>query len=68
MSETLEKTVEKIISTTEAAELERMAEFRLSDAIREGASVSDQAYTWCDGDKLCAMSAGIASARARKYL
>jgi hypothetical protein len=78
MNAVLERTVEKInekrdeevklVSAEEAKELERMAQFRLSDAIREGASVTDQAYTWERGGALCALSAAAASAKARGYL
>lgn len=79
MNAVLEKTVEKInekrkqeeptlVTADEAKELERMAQFRLSDAIREGSSVTKQAYTWVNGDALCALSAAAASAKARGYL
>lgn len=81
MNKILERTVEKIteqiiskevdpiITPDEAKELKRMTEYRLSDAIREGSAVSKQAYAW-EGpdDSLCALSAGVAAAKARKYL
>jgi hypothetical protein len=43
-------------------------EFTLADAIREGSMVSNQAYTWGDGETACALTAGVLSARARGWL
>lgn len=43
--------------------------YRLSDAIREGASVSGQAFNWTDAQgNMCALSAAVAAARSRNYL
>ena len=55
-------------ATTEVEQLERL-NYRLSDAIREGCQVSDQAYDWATTDgSLCAMSAAVVAAKARNYL
>jgi len=72
MNETIERNVEKvkemIDSEKEVASLERM-KYRLSDAIREGSKVSDQSYSWIgENDSMCALSAGIAAAKARGYI
>ncbi len=66
---TVEKITEKFITGDEAKELERMAQYRLSDAIKEGSAVSNQAIgSWSSGDNLCAMSAAVCAAKARGYM
>lgn len=53
----------------EIANLERAAEYRLSDAIREGSKVSNQAYNWTgENDSMCALSAAVTAAKARGYI
>lgn len=70
---TMTKTDEKvdelkgILAATEIKELERL-NYRLSDAIREGGKVSDQAVGWGDGDSMCAMHAGVVAAKARGFM
>ena len=56
-----------IIDATEVSEIKRM-NYRLSDAIREGASVTDKAEGWGEGDKACALHAAVISAKARGYM
>ena len=56
-----------IIDATEVKELNRL-NFRLSDAIREGASVTNQAYGWGEGESACALHGAVISARARGYI
>lgn len=77
----LEKNIEKMKEIIEAekvssddaakaeiASLERM-KYRLSDAIREGAKVSDQAYTWAESNgNMCALTAAVTAAKARGYM
>lgn len=46
---------------------ESVQQFRLSDAIREGSKYTEQAYTWRDGDKVCALGAAALSLEARGY-
>lgn len=53
----------------EIAMLERSAQYRLSDAIREGAQVAGQAFSWTDQNgNLCALSAAVVAAKSRDYL
>lgn len=68
MSKTEEKVNELkgILDATEVADLKRL-NFRLSDAIREGASVTEKAEGWGDGDTACALHGAVISARARGY-
>ena len=42
--------------------------YTLADAIREGSSVSEQAYNWGDGESACALTAGLIAAKARGYV
>lgn len=57
-----------IIDATEVKEIARM-NYRLSDAIREGASVTDKATgSWGDGDSACALHAAVIAAEARGYM
>lgn len=52
---------------TEMADIEaKVAKFSLADAIRYGSSCTDQAYTWRQGDNLCALSAAALAVTARK--
>jgi hypothetical protein len=69
MTKTEEKVDELkgIIDATEIADLDRM-NYRLSDAIREGASVTEQAYNWGDGDMACALHGAVIAANARGYI
>jgi hypothetical protein len=51
------------------ADLEKAMTFRLSDLIREGSMVTDQAYGWADGaDQACALTAAYLAAKARHLL
>lgn len=59
---------ERLVTESEIDELNELTRpFRLSDAIREGCSVSDQAYTWQQGENTCALSAAAISLTARGY-
>jgi hypothetical protein len=48
-------------------ELQTM-EYTLADAIREGSSVTDQAYNWGNGENACALSAAVIAGKARGYI
>lgn len=65
------KELKAVIETTpgdsDVADLERL-KFRLSDAIREGSLVSEQANGWGDGERACALHAAVTSATARGYM
>lgn len=53
----------------ELGEIElRTMEFTLADAIREGATVTNQACGWGDGESACALTAAVISAKARGYV
>jgi hypothetical protein len=70
MNKTEEKVNELkgIIDATEVSEIKRM-NYRLSDAIREGSSVSDQAIKgWGDGESACALHAGLIAAKSRGFM
>lgn len=62
----LEAEAAKVVGEVEMAVATR---FTLADAIRLGSTVSDQAYTWTDGEgNMCAMSAAVVAAKARGYM
>lgn len=58
--------LEAILSAEDQAEIEAKATaFTLADAIREGGTVSSQAYNWGSGENACALSAAAISCVAR---
>jgi len=68
-NEIVDKGIKDLLDQAGVDALERMAQYRLSDAIREGSSVTDQAYAWSDEQgNVCAMSAAIIAAKARGYM
>lgn len=67
MTTKVDEKVDAIKAMIEIEDIKRM-NFRLSDAIREGSKVSDQAYDWGDGENACALSAAVMSAKARGYM
>lgn len=46
----------------------RTMEYTLADAIREGSTVSNQAFDWGTGDTACALTAAVIAAKARGYV
>lgn len=48
--------------------IERIGQYTLADAIREGAQFTEQAHGWGDGDKACALHAAALAAKARGYV
>lgn len=60
-----EKTIERLASKVDEAGLESSMSYSLADAIREGSSVTDQAFDWQQGDNLCALSAATLAVKAR---
>lgn len=68
MSNTDTRTEGDIITELQAKELEVLTRYTLADAIREGASVTDQAHGWGSGGDACALSAARLAAKARGYL
>lgn len=64
------KTEEKVQELTEKIDpksLERM-NYRLSDAIREGSTVTKQAEGWGDGENACALHSAVIAAKARGFI
>lgn len=49
-------------------EMKVLTGYTLADAIREGCKVSDQAYSWGNGDNACALSAAVIAATARGFI
>lgn len=68
MSKTAEKVEELkgILDATEVSDIKRM-NYRLSDAIREGSSVTEKAHGWGSGEQACALHAAVIAARARGF-
>ena len=59
---------EEIISELGKIEMDVLTGFTLADAIREGSTVTTQAYNWGQGETACALSAGYLAALARGYV
>jgi hypothetical protein len=49
-------------------ELDVVTNTRLSDLIREGSKVSDQAYAWGNGDNACALTAAFMAAKSHDLI
>lgn len=64
----LEQATEKVREQISDKDLERMTSYTLADAIREGSSVTTQAYNWGNGETACALTAAAIAAKARGYL
>lgn len=62
------ETLRGLIAEVDEVGLEAM-NYTLADAVREGATVSNQAYNWTNsqGDT-CALSAAVVAARARGFM
>jgi hypothetical protein len=61
--------IEHLKSDLANIELDVTTSYTLADAIREGATVTDQAKgEWGTGPDACALSAGLIAATARGYL
>lgn len=69
MNKTEEKVDELkgILDATEVKELDRL-NYRLSDAIREGSSVTEKAKGWGNGENACALHAAVIAAKARGFM
>ena len=63
------ETAEELAAEINAIELDVMTNYRLSDAIREGAKYTKQAVGWGDGkDSACALTTAFIAAKARNFL
>ena len=66
LKEQLDEKTRKMMGEIELGVATRVT---LGDMVREGATVSGQAYDWTDGEgNMCAMSAAIVAAKARGYM
>lgn len=48
--------------------IEKIGSYTIADAIREGSTVTEQAYSWGSGKQACALHAAALAAKARGYL
>lgn len=63
------ETAEELAAEINAIELDVMTNYRLSDAIREGAKYTRQTTGWGDGkETACALSAAFIAAKARNFI
>lgn len=67
---TIDRTVteDDILGQLRAMELQVMTSYTLSDAMREGSTVTAQEFGWGSGATACALSAARLAARARGYI
>jgi hypothetical protein len=59
---------ELLAQQIDAISLEVATSYTLADAIREGSTVTEQAYSWGSGNSACALSAAAIAARVRGYV
>lgn len=65
----VDEKADEIAGAINAIELDVLANYRLSDAIREGAQFTKQTAGWGDGmETACAMTSAFTAAKARGYL
>lgn len=68
MTTMTEEKIAELVEQVSIVDLER-GNYRLSDAIREGATVTDKATgAWGNGKQACAMHAAVIAAHARGYM
>jgi hypothetical protein len=68
-AEPLHPAIERLRETLSGIEMDVLTSYTLADAIREGASVTDQKrHGWVDQSSACALGAGYLAARARGYV
>ena len=63
-----ERFAQELADDINAIGLDVATSYTLADAIREGSTVTTQPVGWGEGDRACAMSAGVIAARARGYI
>lgn len=68
MTQQFAPSVERLKAELGEIEMDVLTKFTLADAIREGSTVSNQAYDWGYGDNACALSAACISGAARGYV
>lgn len=67
MTTLTEEKVDELRASISVVDLDRL-NYRLSDAIREGSTVTAKANGWGKGDTACAMHAAVIAAHARGYM
>lgn len=60
--------IERLRATLGEIEMDVLTSYTLADAIREGSSTTEQAFSWGSGESACALSAGYLAAKARGFI
>lgn len=68
IQETFTPAIDRLKSELAEIEMNVLTKYTLADAMREGSTVSTQAYDWGGGDRACALSAACISAASRGYI
>lgn len=69
MNYKVDEKADEIAAEINAISLDVLTNYRLSDAIREGAQFTKQAHGWGDAQHTaCAMTSAFTAAKARGYL
>lgn len=64
----IDEKAEELKQVLSGIELKVLTGYTLADAIRDGSTVSEQAYGWGDGYSACALTSAVIGASARGYL
>jgi hypothetical protein len=64
----IDEKVEELRAELGEIEMDVLTSYTLADAIREGSTVTTQAYNWGDGETACALTAAVVAAKARGYV
>jgi hypothetical protein len=64
----IDEKVEELRAELGEIEMDVLTSYTLADAIREGSTVTTQAYNWGDGETACALTATVVAAKARGYV
>lgn len=67
LTETFAPAIEHLVADIDEAGDKVLNNYTLADAIREGSTVSTQAYNWGAGESACALSAAFIACSARGY-
>lgn len=68
MTNKIDEKAEELQKTIDEIGMSVYTGYTLADAIREGSSVSEQAYDWGNGATACALTAAVIAAKARGYV
>lgn len=64
----IDEKVEELRAALGEIEMDVLTSYTLADAIREGSTVTTQAYDWGNGETACALTAATVAAKARGYV